>query len=35
MYLELNNFNIYYSKQENFNINKYYIVPQKKYGFNS
>lgn len=26
MYQELNNFNIYYSKQANFNINKYYVV---------
>jgi len=30
MYQELNNFNIYYSKQENFNINKYYVVNNTK-----
>ena len=30
MYQELNNFNIYYSKQDNFNINKYYIVSTTK-----
>ena len=30
MYQELNNFNIYYSKQENFNINKYYILNNTK-----
>ena len=30
MYQELNNLNIYYSKQDNFNINKYYVVNNTK-----
>jgi len=30
MYQELNNFNIYYSKQPNFDINKYYITALPK-----
>lgn len=29
MYQELNNFNIYYSKEQDFNIDKFYVVPKK------
>lgn len=29
MYQELNNYNIYYSKKENFDINKCYVIPKK------
>jgi hypothetical protein len=29
MYQELNTFNIYYNKEENFDINKYYVCSKK------